>query len=184
MANKIFETERLYTRLLTENDLDSIREQLQDPEVMFAYEGAFSDLMVKSWLHKQLERYEQYGFGLYALLTKDDDIFVGQCGVTLQDYEGRMVHEVGYLLSKRFWHLGYATEAAAGARDYAFDGLNAPLVCTQIRDINVPSQKVAERIGFKLDGEFVKHYRGFALPHKVYVMTREQYQELKQKGEL
>ena len=175
MAEIIFNSERLYTRQLTNDDLSSIKEQLQDPEVMYAYEGAFSDLMVKSWLLKQMERYTQDGCGLYALLTKDNDTFVGQCGVTMQEFEGRLVHEVGYLLSKRFWHEGYATEAAAAARDYAFEVLNAPFVCAQVRDNNIPSQKVAQRIGFKQVGEIVKHYRGFVLPHIVYGMTRADY---------
>ena len=46
MAEIIFSSERLYTRQLTNDDLSSIKEQLQDPEVMSAYEGAFSDWAV------------------------------------------------------------------------------------------------------------------------------------------
>lgn len=182
MSEIVFESERLYARRLTENDFENIRSQLQDPEVMFAYEGAFSDLMVKSWLAKQLERYREVGFGLNGILTKDGDVFVGQCGVTMQEFEGRMVHEVGYLLSRCYWKQGYAMEAAAAARDYAFNVLHAPFVCCQIRDINEASQKVAERIGFTKMGEMVKHYRGFTMPHVVYGMTRAQFDELKAKA--
>ncbi len=172
----VFVSERLYARRMTMDDLSSIKEQLQDPEVMYAYAGAFSDLMVKSWLLRQLERYEQDGCGLYALLTRADDEFIGQCGVTMQEFEGRLVHEVGYLLSKRFWHAGFATEAALAARNYAFDVLKAPFVCAQIRDTNIPSQQVAARIGFTRVGDIVKHYRGFTMPHVVYGMTRAQYE--------
>lgn len=180
MSDCVFESERLYARQLTENDFDHIKEQLQDPEVMYAYEGAFSDLMVKSWLAKQLERYREVGFGLNGLITKEGGVFVGQCGVTMQEFEGRMVHEVGYLLSRRYWKQGYAVEAAAAARDYAFTVLHAPFVCCQIRDTNEASQKVAERIGFVRIGEMVKHYRGFTMPHIVYGMTRAQFDALQQ----
>ncbi len=180
----VFESARLYARELTADDLDHIKEQLQDPEVMAAYEGAFSDMMVKSWLHRQQENYRQTGFGLNALIVKDSGDFVGQCGVTMQEFEGRLVHEVGYLLSRRFWKHGYAAEAAAAARDYAFEVLQAPLVCCQIRDNNLPSQKVAERIGFTRMGEIVKHYRGFNLPHVVYALKREQYEQLKAAGSI
>ncbi len=179
MSDIIFKSPRLYTRRLTLNDVPLIKEQLQDPEVMYAYEGPFSDLMVRSWLDKQLARYEEDGCGLYALLTLDDDTFVGQCGVTMQEYEGLLIHEVGYLLSRRFWHLGYAQEGAAAARDYAFDVLHAPRVCAQVRDTNMPSRRVAERIGLKMAGEMVKHYRGFTLPHVVYMQTKAEYEALK-----
>lgn len=182
MDKIVFESARLYARELTDDDFSNIKEQLQDPEVMAAYEGAFSDMMVKSWLHRQQENYRHTGFGLNGLVTKDGGIFVGQCGVTMQEFEGRLVHEVGYLLSRRFWKQGYAMEAAAAARDYAFEVLKAPFVCCQIRDINLPSQKVAERIGFVRLGEMVKHYRGFTLPHIVYGMKREDYEQLKAAG--
>ncbi len=178
-AAVVFQSERLYARHLCQSDLNNIKEQLQDPEVMYAYEGAFSDLMVRSWLSKQLERYEQDGCGLCALLMKEGDVFIGQCGVTLQEFEGRLVHEVGYLLSKRFWHSGFATEAACAARDYAFEVLQAPFVCSQVRDNNLPSQQVALRAGFRQVGTLVKHYRGFTMPHIVYGMTRAEYQALK-----
>ena len=39
----IIETERLTLREMTQEDLDSLREILQDKETMVAYEGAFTD---------------------------------------------------------------------------------------------------------------------------------------------
>ena len=48
--NMIFETERLFARKLTKDDFGSLCRILQDPEVMYAYEHAFSDAEVNSWL--------------------------------------------------------------------------------------------------------------------------------------
>ena len=57
-------------------------------------------------------------FGLWAVVLKQTGELVGQCGLTLQDWEGRTVPEVGYLFQKAHWHKGYATEAGnAGADD-------------------------------------------------------------------
>ena len=46
----IFETERLFARKLTREDFQGLCRILQDPEVMYAYEHAFSDGEVTEWL--------------------------------------------------------------------------------------------------------------------------------------
>lgn len=81
---------------------------------------------------------------------------IGQCGLTLQEYKGEKVLEIGYLLQKAFWHRGYATEAAEACKQYAFEILNRDEVCSIIRDTNIASQKVARRIGMTKKGGFVK----------------------------
>ena len=50
----ILETERLYLRKMTYDDLDSLRAILCDPEVMYAYEHAFDDDEVNEWLENSL----------------------------------------------------------------------------------------------------------------------------------
>ena len=62
----ILETERLALRQLEETDLDALAAILRDPQVMYAYEHGFSQAEVQQWLDRQLERYEKYGFGLWA----------------------------------------------------------------------------------------------------------------------
>ena len=68
---KILETDRLILREMTENDFDALCNILQDAEVMYAYEHAFSDEEVHDWLDRQLNRYKQYGFGLWAVILKE-----------------------------------------------------------------------------------------------------------------
>ena len=95
--NMIFETERLFARKLTKDDFGSLCRILQDPEVMYAYEHAFSDAEVNSWLERQLKRYVTDGFGLWAVILKETESMIGQCGLTMQDWNGKMVPEIGYL---------------------------------------------------------------------------------------
>ena len=67
----IFETERLYLRKITQDDLADLAEILQNPNVMYAYEHDFSDNDVQVWLNRQIERYNKNGVGLWAVILKD-----------------------------------------------------------------------------------------------------------------
>ena len=84
IANRIVETERLYMREMEQTDFDSLCNILQDEDTMYAYEGAFSDDEVREWLDRQISRYHQWNFGLWAVILKDTDEMIGQCGLTMQ----------------------------------------------------------------------------------------------------
>lgn len=170
----IFETERLSLRPLTPADWADLCEILQDAETMYAYEHAFSDAEVDRWLENQLRRYAEDGFGLWAVVRKADGAFVGQIGLTIQDVHGERVPEVGYLLKRKCWHMGYATEAAIGCRDYAFDVLGLDAVYSIIRENNASSRAVAERNGMTVIDRMVKHYYDMEMPHLVYCVKRQE----------
>jgi RimJ/RimL family protein N-acetyltransferase len=169
----ILETERLLLREMKMADFSALSKILQDSDVMYAYNGAFSDEEVQSWFDKQIKNYQTYRFGLWAVVLKENSQMIGQCGLTMQDYNGKQVLEIGYLFQKEFWHKGYATEAASACKDYAFNKLKADEVFSIIRNNNVPSQNVAKRNGMTICGEFIKHYRNADMPHLVFSVKRE-----------
>lgn len=168
----ILETDRLYLREMKQSDFNSLCEFLQDPQVMYAYEHAFSNDEVQAWLDNQIKRYQKYGFGLWAIIKKDTDECIGDCGLTFQDFNGKEVLEIGYHLQKKFWHQGFATECAIACKEYAFNKLNANEVFSIIRDNNIPSQKVALRNGMSICGSFVKHYYNIDMPHIVFSVKK------------
>lgn len=176
----ILETERLYLRELQQTDEQALCKILQDPEVMYAYEHAFCREEVQEWLNRQLDRYEEYGFGLWAVLLKECGELIGQCGITMQQWEERLVPEVGYLFQKAYWHKGYATEAAVACQEYAFHVLGIDEIFSIIRDTNSASIRVAERNGMTVKGSFVKHYYGCEMPHIVY-SVKQTWKDKKQR---
>ena len=171
-ADVFTETERLILRKMTASDLPALRRILQDPEVMYAYEGPFSDDEVQAWLDRQLARYRDDGFGLCAVLLRETGEMIGQCGLTMQDIPGNHVFEVGYLFQKAYWHQGFATKAAIACKEYAFTVLGTDAVYSIIRDTNTASRNVARRNGMVPVGSFVKHYRGVDMPHLIYCAKR------------
>lgn len=180
----MLETDRLLLREMTQADLAALRRMLQDEDVMYAYNGAFSEEETLAWLERQIARYREYGFGLWAVVLKATGEMIGQCGLTMQPWKDRQLLEVGYLFQKAHWHQGYATEAAAACREYAFTALGAEKVCSIIRDTNIPSQKVAMRNGMTVTDQWVKHYRGVDMPHWLFEVRREERSgDVKRRGE-
>ncbi len=168
----ILETERLYLREMSQSDFKSLCKILQDQKTMYAYEGAFNDTEVQEWLDKQISRYEKFGFGLWAVILKETDEMIGQCGLSMQPWKDREVLEIGYLFQRQYWHNGYAIEAANACKEYAFEVLDASEVCSIIRDTNTASQNVAIRNGMSVVDSWIKHYRGVDMPHDRYVAVR------------
>ena len=179
MSEIIFETKRLYAKKLTADSIFDLKKMLQDPRVMYAYEGVFDDEMTEAWLNKMLWRYDEYGFALNGIYLKTTDEMIGQCGITMQEYQNSLVHEVGYLFCADFWHKGYATEAAKAASDYAFTVLKAPRVFAFVRDTNTASMNVARRCGLKAIDIIIKHYRNVTMPHIVFDLTQKEWSLLK-----
>lgn len=168
----ILETNRLALRRLEETDFDAWSAVLRDPQVMYAYEHGFSEDEVHQWIDRQRERYAKYGFGLWAVMEKASGELIGDCGITMQDWNGREVPEIGYHLRRDKWHQGFAIEAAAACREYGFHTLNFPELFSIIRDNNIPSQHVALRNGMAVRGSFMKYYRHMAMPHLVFSVKR------------
>lgn len=167
----ILETERTYLREMVPSDYTALCRILQDRDVMYAYEHAFDGTEVQAWLDNQLCRYRRDGFGLWAVVLKRTGEMIGQCGLTLQDFCGRQVLEVGYLFQRAYWHHGYATETAIACKQYAFEVLHTDKVFSIIRDTNQASQAVARRNGMTIVGQCVKHYYGMDMPHLVFAVS-------------
>lgn len=58
MQGAVIGTPRLYMRRMGNEDIAPLRAILQDKDVMYAYEHAFSDEEVRQWLDRQMKRYE------------------------------------------------------------------------------------------------------------------------------
>jgi len=169
----ILETSRLWLRKMKQSDFSSLCKHLQDKEVMYAYEHAFSDAEIQEGIDKQLQRYQKDGFGIWAVILKENEELIGQCGLSMQPCGAdREVLEIGYIFQKEYWHKGYATEAAVACREYAFEKLNADEVFSIIRDTNIASQNVAKRNGMSIQGMFIKHYYGVDMPHYIFSVKR------------
>lgn len=163
----IFETRRLYLRQLTPEDAYNLSLVLSDQESMRHYPHPFSNEEVKEWIERNIKRYKNDGFGLWAVIRKADNQFLGDCGITLQNIDGDILPEIGFHIIKKFCNMGYATEAAEACKKYAMEILDYKSIYSYSEVGNKSSQRVSSKIGmkkvktFKKDGieEVVYEYR-------------------------
>ena len=117
----MIETERLILREYTFDDFDALYEIVSDPETMQHYPAPFDEERTRGWITWNLENYEKYGFGLWAVVLKETGEFIGDCGISIQNIDGEMLPEIGYHIHKRYWRKGFGKEAARAARDWVFE---------------------------------------------------------------
>ncbi len=163
----ILETNRLLLRERTLADLDFIAEMLAHPEVMRYYPKLFTRDETRVWLERQMKRYEKDGHGLWLVVDKETELPVGQVGLILQEVDGASEFEISYFIHRPYWRRGFATEAAIGVRQYAFETLGLNRVISLIRPENVPSQGVARKLDMSPERETI--FRG--LKHLVFAIN-------------
>jgi ribosomal-protein-alanine N-acetyltransferase len=164
----ILRTTRLLLREFTKLDADAIALVLSDPETMRYYPAPYDRAGVEQWIERNRQRYQDDGVGLWAIeLTMTREV-IGDCGVIVQEVEGERLYEIGYHLRRDFWGQGLATEAAIACRDWAFAHLKAERLISLIRPENLPSRRVAERVGMSVWKEVEWH----GLRHYVYSIER------------
>ncbi len=128
-------------------DIEDIATLLGDPSVMAFYRRPKTRAEARAWIDWTCDSYATHGFGLWVLDLCATGEFVGQCGLTMQDFDGVPELEVGYHVSPPFQRRGFATEAARATRDWAQSQLAASRLAAIVHPDNIASRRVAERIG-------------------------------------
>lgn len=75
----------------------------------------------------------------------------------MQNIDGVRLPEIGFHIIKEYWNKGYATEAASACKEYAFNVLGYSEIFSYTTLKNIPSQKVAEKIGMETYKFFEKN---------------------------
>lgn len=155
------ETERLLLRPYTPDDFSALHAIFSDAETMRYYPGPFSEEKTRQWIDRNIRRYREDGFGLWAVVLKETGELIGDCGITLQPIHGQMLPEIGYHIHKAHQGRGYATEAARFCVQLAFHRFHFPAVYCYMKHDNWPSMGVAGRLGMVLCDLYPDPVNGF-----------------------
>ena len=152
------ETERLILRDFTKRDLDAHAATLGDEEVM-RHIGGKPVNREDSWrrLCGGIGMWSLVGMGPWAVELKSDGRMVGHCGFF--QFERDMTPsilgepEMGWIFDRSVHGQGIAFEACSAALRWAEHEIEADSYPAIIDLDNVPSMKLAERLGFVRQGD-------------------------------
>jgi RimJ/RimL family protein N-acetyltransferase len=154
-------TDRLCLRTPTLHDAEALHELFADPEVMHGLNkeplSGLGDS--RAMIEGGIASWSRDGLGPFVLeAVATEAEVVGQAGLMIFDTRGwtpstwadagsHAQPELGWALIRRHWGNGYATEAAAAIRDWAYESRSAGRLVSLISPGNTRSQRVAERLG-------------------------------------
>ncbi|WP_297679840.1 glutamine-hydrolyzing GMP synthase [Helicobacter sp.] len=178
----VCESERVFLRPYTQADFVALHRILSDKKTMYAWGHGFSKKESQEWLDKQLAHYQQYGFGIWAIVEKQSGEIIGNAGLNYAEInlkgKTQEVVEIGYLLHHDFWDKGYGSEAARMCVKYGFETLGLEEVYCLIKEDNLSSLKVAKKLSMQKVGEYLKSYKGKKINHLVFKLKKNVWQGL------
>ena len=159
-------------RALTAEDFGALYDVLADSDIMRHYPYTFDERRVRGWISKNIERYRDFGFGLWAVVLKATGGMIGDYGITMQSINGRIKPEIGYHLHRGWQKRGYAREAARACRDWAFEHTPFGTLYWYMKADNAPSIGVARANGMQLVEEYTDDENERSV---VYAVTRSEW---------
>jgi len=154
-------TERLCLRVPASQDAEDLYDLFADAEVMrgLGKEPVSSVEEVRAMIEGMIGGWRTDGLGAFIIETAATDRqVVGQAGLMIFDtcdwtpstWTSAGSHaqpELGWALTRAYWGHGYATEAAAAIRNWAYERSKIDRLVSLISPDNLRSQLVAERLG-------------------------------------
>jgi RimJ/RimL family protein N-acetyltransferase len=168
----ILETTRLRLVPITDEHLDGLNAMNSDPLVMRYLTGKPETREETEALIKRVKaRWAEWGFSWFSLFDKASGDLIGAAGVQYLGMDRANPHEIGWRLRHDSWGQRLASEAARRLAGFAFENLDAPLLCSVCHPENAASARVMERLGMRYTGE----ENWYNMPVSRYDITREQW---------
>jgi ribosomal-protein-alanine N-acetyltransferase len=146
-----FESERLQLRKPVLADAEEIfRQYAQDAEVTkyltWLPYGKVDE--TRAFIRTCLAMWQEGGSYHWTLVRKDDGQLLGMINARVDGHKW----ELGYVLARRYWGIGYMTEAVKRLIDTAFNDAAVYRVWAVCDVDNVASARVMEKAGMQREG--------------------------------
>lgn len=144
----MIETDRLVIRKLNTRDTRDLIEIANDKELSlltYYIPYPFGKNEAKKIINEENINKDLFRF---AIELKTEGKIIGLIDLyNLKKAEGKI--KFGYWIGKKYRRNGYATEGAREVIKFAFNELQARRIVAKVLDINEPSKKFIEKLGFK-----------------------------------
>ncbi len=171
-------TQRLGFRLWSLDDFDLAFGLWGDLEVtkLIDARGQLSENQVKERLAQEIATAGLHSVQYWPIFLLSNDDHVGCCGLRPYDLS-QGVYEIGFQICSKHWRRGFASEGARAVMEYAFDKLGVSGLFAGHNPKNEASRQLLEKLGFRYTHD--EYYAPTGLNHPSYMMTAEEYVQLK-----
>jgi RimJ/RimL family protein N-acetyltransferase len=148
----VLETDRLSLSKFTVEDAPFILKLVNDPSwLRFIGDRGVHNLedAQKYILNGPVSSYELFGFGLYLVKTKRNEVQVGMCGLIKRDFMEDV--DIGYAFLPDFWGIGYAQEAAVAVLEQGKRDFRLKRIVAVVSPDNRSSIKLLKKLGFHFE---------------------------------
>lgn len=151
MPDYIIQTPRLGLRTWQDSDLDPFAKLNANPKTMQFYPNTLDWAASKKMLLRIQKQYQEFGFSVYAVDLLEQQQFIGYIGFMRPSFDSYFTPcvEIGWRLDPSFWNQGLATEGALACLDYGFEQLKFKEIYSFTAAINIPSERVMQKIGLQ-----------------------------------
>jgi RimJ/RimL family protein N-acetyltransferase len=150
-------TQRLVLTPVTAADDHRLWPLLSDPLTLWSWGEPFSRRAVEDWIEGSEETRQRFGLGRHLVHLKATGALVGDCGFftwwPIGNPWGRPRIDAGWVIHRRHWRQGYATEAMRPLLSALF-ALGHAEAWAKMAVNNPASWRTAERLGFTRVGRF------------------------------
>jgi RimJ/RimL family protein N-acetyltransferase len=146
-------TGRLILRPWREADFVPYAAINADPRVMEHYPKTLTRAESDAGALRIKARFEEQGWGLWAMELRATGTFVGFTGLQKPPFEAHFTPcvEIGWRVAFAHWGQGLAPEAARAALAYGFEDLGLTEIVAMTATQNLRSMRVMEKIGMTRD---------------------------------
>ncbi len=148
-----FVTRRLKAERLTAGHLSELRRMHTDAAVMAYLGGVQTEAQTAEYLQRNLQHWDDYGFGLWILHEIGGGPPVGRATLRHLTVDGDDDVEVGYGFYEPYWGQGYATETALACVELGREELHLPTLVGVAAPQNIASQRVLRKAGLVYERE-------------------------------
>ncbi|MEG0453173.1 MAG: GNAT family protein [Coprobacillus sp.] len=153
-GTQMIETKRLILRCFDYLDSDTmLKNWIADENVQSLYaEPVYTTKnAVNKLLDTYISSYEKKDYYRWAIILKENNDCIGQIAYFLVNSDNHFA-EIEYCIGSNFQKKGFATEATKAIIDFGFNTMNLHKIQISHKSMNIPSQRVIEKCGFKYEG--------------------------------
>ncbi len=175
------ETKRLFLRSFQKDDVEDFYEYAKVPGVgesaSWPHHESIEDSkrVIESFIKEKRT---------FALVDKKTNRVIGSIGIDsykeslFPELQSLMGRELGCVLSKAYWGQGLMPEAIKRVIEYLFTEVKLDFIVYSHAKINLQSQRVCEKNGFRLIQEFyAKYWTGQMVLSKLYILYYEEWKK-------